>query len=251
MKKKNNIPVQDYVLPEILNDDQLRIYGGYNLNFDYAYYNDKNVPAEVHKSPNSACFADLYWKDVSEYLRLKLRLSRKTSSSNILAFDDDFVNYYLTVLQDYFNFSFTVSSAGDTCTLDIVLHANRKKWVIKLFTTTLRYMFEETRPKTLLISLHLLKQNEENVNLLQLLSSVGALGGNNSGHGLSGGGRFYKYSKEKMQSMIYSTIGFSQIHSYANCDVRSIDVSNKNPEIVTLDVINEINQNLFKFYSKN
>lgn len=243
MKKKNNI----YKLPNILENNKVQEYGGLSLKHRYAYYESKENPKELEKSYNTSCFAVVYHSHRKRFLELEIDLDRECYSSNRLIFDDDFVNYYLTILQDYFNFEFSVRSENDLCILNIVLDTYNKLSVVKLFTTTLRYMFEDVRPKNLFVALHLLQQNEDNINLLQLLSTLDRLFTTNSNHSLASGD-YYKYSKEKMIAKIANNKDVQYIHTYGNSKFPDRAFSSKYTNITQED-ITELNETLRKIYN--
>lgn len=245
--KKNNKNIQKSPLPEQFNSTSINTYGNYGLYYEYAFVRNLEQKIIYAKSQNSSCFAELYRKDPSKYLYLKINLHRKTNSAHKLVFDDDFVNYYLRILQDYFNFSYEINSVKDTCTLTICLKTNNKSGITKVFTTTLRYMFEAKFIYSLFIALHLLKNNEDNINLLTLLTILDNIFCNNGGHSLATYSKIYKYNKQQMINML-TQAPFTYIHDYANQNITFKE--REYPNIITLDDIQQFQTTLHSIYQQ-
>ena len=245
--RRNNKNIQKSPLPEQFNSTSINIYGNYGLYYEYAFVRDLKQKITYIKSSNSSCFAELYRKDPTKYLYLKINLFRKTDSSHRLVFDDDFINYYLRILQDYFNFSYEISSVKDICTHTICLKTNNKLGITKVFTTTLRSMFEAKFIYSLFIALHLLKNNEDNINLLTLLTILDNIFGNTGGHSLANYCQIYKYDKQQMINIL-TKAPFSYIHDYSNKEIKFKDQAY--PNIITLDDIQQFQTTLHSIYQQ-
>lgn len=205
MRKKINNKNNPYQLPLDLKVNTDHNYGSYEISYTY-----NNI--EYYRV---ACYSSIYHKEVpSDYL-ITFHIDTELKGTNWFPFDTPFLEYYLTILQEYFNFNYKISiNKRNPKYLDVECHMlSGGQANLRHFTTAVRFSFENARPAMLLAALYLLQQNEENVNLFTLLSVMEKVFPHNSGHGLTYSNYICNYTKTSMQLALHSNSTISGVNN--------------------------------------
>lgn len=213
---------------------------------DYNYYSKINMNSYAciyskgdGRLASHACFSgDFHTQSINEH-SINCFIPFKNISNSLCMLSLRDIKTFMDILQDYFIFDYEIeedTQYGEIpgCTIKLSKHKDCKLNIteIKALLTTVRFLYEDTRPYMLKYALDIYA-NCENFNFMSLLTITEQFFGHNSGHGLTSGPcyleftekQFYNrisHSKERYINIFFSTCNDDHFSTVLNSTKREM-----------------------------